>query len=74
MPSTETASRMNVALLKYPTRAARKAHLSRIPPRQVEVQINNQTKMVHSQQTLFDAAHNHVDENIAMRESVVLGR
>lgn len=49
---------MKIALLKYPKRAAMQAQLKQIPPRQVKVQINNDTKMVHSQQTVLEAAHN----------------
>jgi len=47
---------MKIALLKYPKRAAMQAQLKKIPPREVKVQINNQVKMVSSQQTILESA------------------
>lgn len=64
MSSTETANKLKIALLKYPKRAAMQARLQKIPPKQVKVQINNQTKMIHSQQTVLEAANGLYGEKI----------
>ncbi|CAD7926957.1 unnamed protein product [Amoebophrya sp. A120] len=57
MSSTETANKLKIALLKHPYRKYMQWQLSRVAPELVMVQVNNDVKKVHSQQTLLTSCH-----------------
>ncbi|CAD7938721.1 unnamed protein product [Amoebophrya sp. A25] len=57
MSSTETANKLKIALLKHPYRKLMQWQLSRVKPEMVTVQVNNDVKRVHSQQTLLQSCH-----------------
>jgi len=56
MSSTETANVMKIKLLGPAYRAMMKRQVQAIPKRFVEVQLNNDTKQVTSQQTVLESA------------------
>lgn len=56
MSSTETANKFKIALLSRPYQKLMKDKLAKLPPRQVTLQINNDTKVVSNQQTVLQSA------------------